>query len=141
MMPNHFHLLIKQLDDGGIHDVVSKLSLSYANYFNLKNELKGPVFEDRFKAVTIISNEQLLHVSRYIHLNPFTGSVVNSKEELLQYPYSSLQEYLNLNTPLKICAKSLIFDQFKSLESYKSFVLDQADYQRRLHQIKRLLLE
>jgi putative transposase len=141
LMPNHFHLLIKQLEDNGIQNTVSKLSGSYANYFNLKKSLKGPVFEGRFKAVRIVSNEQLLHVNRYIHLNPFTNSLVKSMKELLKYPYSSIREYLEQDFPLSICKKDLIIDQFKSIKSYQEFILDQADYQKELGKIKRLLLE
>ncbi len=139
-MPNHFHLLIKQIKDNGILNSLSAFSNSYSKYFNLKHEQEGPVFQGRFQAVRIITNEQFLHVNRYIHLNPYTSSLIKSTKELLNYPYSSLKEYLNPNQK-NICETATILDEFKSSLNYQNFILDNADYQKQLHQIKSLLLE
>ena len=92
-MPNHFHLLVKQVADQGIVKTLGKFSTSYAKYFNTKRNKIGPVFGSRFQAVLIETNEQLLHVSRYIHLNPYSASLIK-KNELINYPYSSISECL-----------------------------------------------
>ncbi|MBU2052371.1 transposase [Patescibacteria group bacterium] len=136
LMPNHFHLLAKQLVDGGISRYLSNFCNSYTRYFNTKRERTGPLFQGKFKAVLITSNEQLLHVSRYIHLNPYSSSVVKSITQLKNYPYSSLTK---LSTS-KVESK-LILDQFKSINEYYQFVFDQADYQKNLEVIKKALLE
>lgn len=139
-MPNHFHLLLKQLADNGISKFVSNFTNSYTRYFNTKNERNGPIFQGRFKAKRIETEEQLLHVSRYIHLNPFSSYVVKSLKDLEKYPYSSLLEYLD-DGGANFCSKEMIADNFKNEGAYKKFVFDQADYQRELDKIKHLTLE
>ena len=138
-MPNHFHLLVKQIKDNNILSSLSSFSNSYSKYFNLKHEQEGPVFQGRFQAVRIITNEQFLHVNRYIHLNPYTSSIIKSIKELNDYPYSSLKEYLH-PSQTNICETATILDEFKSRLDYQNFILDQADYQKQLHQIKSLTL-
>src|SRR3989344_7368319 len=69
-MPNHFHLLLKQTVNNGISHFLSKFTNSYTKYFNTKYNRVGPVFQGVFKSVHIESDEQLMHLSRYIHLNP-----------------------------------------------------------------------
>ena len=140
LMPNHFHFLLKQLKEGGISRFISNLTNSYTRYLNAKKKRNGPFFQGRFKAVRIETNEQLLHVSRYIHLNPLTSYVVKEKVDLENYIYSSLPEYLG-KTKRDICQKEIILDQFKVKELYKEFVFNQADYQRELEVIKHLVLE
>ncbi len=139
-MPNHFHILIKQLENNGINHYISKFSLSYAKYFNTLHEKSGPVFEGRFKAVLVNTNEQLLHLSRYIHLNPYTASIAKTINELKYYPYSSLKEYLH-SYRFILSQPQSILDQFESPEDYLKFVTNHADYQKDLHQIKNLTLD
>src|SRR3989344_3190174 len=92
LMPNHFHFLIRQLKDGGIPIFISQLSNSYTKYFNTKYERVGALFQGAFKAVLIESDEQLVHLSRYIHLNPI---VSNLAKDLNHYYWSSYLEYIN----------------------------------------------
>lgn len=140
LMPNHYHLLVKQTKDNGIFNFVRRLSSSYSHYFNKKNERKGGLFEGRFKAVRVETGAQLLHLSRYIHLNPYSSFLVNDLESLLDYSFSSLPEYLG-RTKTDICQKEAILNQFSNPEDYEKFALDQADYQRSLEEIKHQLLE
>lgn len=137
LMPNHFHFLLKQLEEGGITEFLSKLSNSYTKYFNTKHRRVGPLLQGEFKAVLIESDEQLLHVSRYIHLNPLVSYIVKNLD---LYEWSSYEEYTSSKNN-GICAKEEILGFFKSSESYKQFVLDQADYGEKLEQIKHQLLE
>ena len=88
LMPNHFHLLLKQKMNGGISKFLSNFSNSYTRYFNVKRKRVGPLFQGIFKAVRIETDEQLIHVSRYIHLNPIASLVIKEKE-LDNYPWSS----------------------------------------------------
>ena len=134
-MPNHFHFLVKQIRDDGILTTLSKFSNSYSHYHNTRYEKKGKVFEGRFKVVRVTSNEQLLHLSRYIHLNPYTASIVKDINQLGNYRYSSLKEYL---TPYQfnLSQTNEILSQFKSEQDYFNFIKNHADYQKRLHLIK-----
>lgn len=135
-MPNHFHLLVKQLIDRGISKYLSNYCNSYTRYFNTKRERTGPLFQGKFKAVLITNNEQLLHVSRYIHLNPYSSGIVKTIEDLKNYPYSSLTKLSTSKVESKI-----VLEQFKNVDDYRKFVFDNADYQKSLEIIKHQALE
>lgn len=136
-LPNHFHLLLKQLIDNGISNFVSKFSNSYTKYFNTRNNRDGSLLGGTFKSVRIETPEQLLHISRYIHLNPVISYLVKP-EYLEYYQWSSFNEFMGSSG---FCQKELVLSQFKSSQKYKEFVVDQVDYARTLENIKHQLLE
>ena len=70
LMPNHFHLLIYQSDTDGMKLLLKSLGVAYGMYFNRKYKRLGPVFQQRYRASRISDEAYLLHISRYIHLNP-----------------------------------------------------------------------
>jgi len=137
LMPNHFHFTLRQEEENGIRRFIQKISNSFAHYFALKYQNSGPVFEGNFKAVRIESNEQLLHLSRYIHLNPVTAYLVENPED---YPYSSYLIYIRKEKS-EIINPSIVLNQFRYPKQYQKFVLDQKDYQRSLQMIKHLIIE
>lgn len=140
LLPNHFHFLIKQLEDFGITAFMRSFQDSYAKFFNIKRKRHGALFQTQFKAVRIETDEQLLHVCRYIHLNPYSSFVVKSIEELKDYQWSSLQDYLGKRN-LDIVDKKFILEFFSSIDKFKSFTYDQADYQRKLKELEYFTLE
>ncbi len=139
LMSNHYHFLLKQVADNGICKFMGNFQNSYTRYFNVKNKRVGPIFLTQFKAVRIETLEQFLHVSRYIHLNPYSGFLVKDLSKLEEYHYSSLPHYLK-KVKLDYIEDDLILS-LMSAKSYKDFVFDQADYQRELKTIEHLLLE
>ncbi|OGY21086.1 MAG: hypothetical protein A3A65_03260 [Candidatus Chisholmbacteria bacterium RIFCSPLOWO2_01_FULL_49_14] len=90
LMPNHFHLLMKQKTKLGMPKFLQKLSTTYAMYFNRRYKRVGYLFQGNYKAALILEDAHLLHLSRYIHLNPtkLTGP------SPVSYPYSSYSYYL-----------------------------------------------
>lgn len=136
LMPNHFHLVVKQVRDGGVTEFISKFSNSYTKYFNTKRNRVGALFQGQLKAVLIENDEQLLHVSRYIHLNPLASFLV---EDLDDYEWSSYHEYINNIDG--ICDKVEILGHFASPQDYKKFILNQADYAQQLEIIKHQLID
>lgn len=140
LMPNHFHLLLKQIKDHGIAIFLSNFQNSYTRYLNTKSKRVGPLFQGKFKAVRVENDEQLLHVNRYVHLNPYSGYVVKNFDQLENYPYSSLPEYLGL-VKTENCQKEMILSNFKKPADYRKFILDQANYQKTLQDIKNSILE
>lgn len=141
-MPNHFHFLLKQKIDNGISIFTANFTNSYTRYFNSKEERIGPLFQGIFKAVLIESDEQLIHVSRYIHLNPVSSFLVKA-EELENYEWSSYPEYLN-SSAKQFTIKREVLDLLSKKEAsrkYKEFVLNQVDYAKKLERIKHLILE
>lgn len=133
LMPNHFHFLLKQKIDGGISKYLSQFTNSYTRYFNTKNNRVGPMFQGVFKSVQVESQEQLSHLSRYIHLNPYVSSSV-TKIELPNYPWSSLPNYLSGKNGF--VATGDVLSQFFQRFTYKDFIFDHSDYARRLELVK-----
>lgn len=139
LMPNHFHFLLRQKAENGISIFMSRFQNSFTRFRNTKYDSDGTSFKGQFKAVLMEDDEQLLHVHRYIHLNPYTSYVVKTLQDLEKYPYSSLPEYIK--TKEGFCVKDIILSRFSSIEKYKRFIFDQADYQRKLDKIKHLIFE
>ncbi len=139
LMPNHFHLLLRQKTNNGIPRFLSNFSNSYTRYFNIKQKRVGSLFQGIFKAVRIETDEQLIHVSRYIHLNPVVSLVV--KEDKLDiYPWSSFPEYLDPKIEA-ICNQQEILSFFPTRKAYRKFVHNQIEYAKKLEEIKHLTLE
>jgi len=139
LMPNHFHFLLKQLVENGVTKFISNFTNSYTRYFNTKNERAGALFQGIFKAVHIETDEQLIHLSRYIHLNPVVSEVIRG-DRAEDYAWSSYREFLSLDNK-GICEKDSILNFFKNPDNYNQFVLDQINYAKELEAIKHLALE
>lgn len=129
LMPNHFHLLLKQNSKDGVTRFMRRISNAYVSYFNKKHDRVGTLFQGKFKAVLIDKDAYLLHLSRYIHLNPLE---VRPLTELHNYPHSSYACYLNkqkipwINTiPILSFFKKTKLQKvlgLKKFNTYKSFV-------------------
>jgi len=138
-MPNHYHFLVKQLQDNGIDDFISNLQNSFAKFYNKKFNRKGSLFCHSFERVRIETEEQFIHISRYIHLNPVTSYLIKI-EELDSYPYTSFPTYLGKKI-FNFVETSYILNHFKTNKRYKDFVYNQSDYQKKLREIKNLVIE
>jgi len=135
IMPDHYHFLIKILEEKTLSKLINNIENSYTRYFNIKFERKGPLWQSAFKSIQIKSNEQLLHVSRYIHLNPTSSNLVKRPEDWL---FSSYKDFISNERILKEYMKEI---SIRSIKKYKKFVNNNKDYQRRLKLIKKLILE
>jgi len=137
LMPNHFHFLLKQVKENGIQEFMSKLSNSYAKYFNTKHKRVGPLWQGQFKAISVDSDEQLIHLSRYIHLNPIVADLTN---DLTNFEYSSYNEFIDLNNR-NFSSPESILSYFSDNNTYKDFVKNYEASAKDLHLIKSLLLD
>lgn len=138
-MPQHYHLLIKQLKVNGIKNFVSNIQNGMAKFFNIKFKRKGSLFCHSFQRVHVGTEEQFIHLSRYIHLNPVTSYLIKL-ENLDFYPFTSFPNYLS-NKNCSFVDLNCILNSFGNIKGYKKFVYDQKDYQRRLQKIKNLTIE
>ena len=118
--PNHYHLILEQLVDGGISEFMKRLG-GYAWYFNNKYERSGALFQGRFKAVNIDSNEYLLHASSYVNLNDRVHQLGGPTAKLVP-SRSSWGEYMD-DKIKGICEKGIILEQFKNVGEYENFAL------------------
>lgn len=121
LMPNHFHFLARQKTVSAIDQFMSALWTRYTMYFNKTYHRVGPLFQGVYKAVPVETDEQLLHLSRYIHTNPYSLS----GKSLRTYRYSSYPEYLNMRKSSWINSQGVLsFFSKKDLNNYESFVED-----------------
>lgn len=139
-MPNHFHFLIKEMEEDGVMFFMKNFSDSYAKYFNMKNKRRGPLFQSVFRTVRIESDDQFLHVSRYIHLNPYSSYLLKEIQEIEVFPYCSFIDYLQKRNP-QLVDSNFLMNFFPTLEKFKEFTYNQADYQRKLDEIKHLAFD
>lgn len=134
LMPNHFHLILKQLVDNGISLFMQKLG-GYPYYFNLKHKRVGGLFQGRYKAVRIDNEDYLLHLSRYQHLNPLEliepdwkekgiKNLKKAKEFLKSYRWSSYPDYIGIKNFPSVTQRDLINSYFKNPKEYERFVID-----------------
>lgn len=138
-MPNHFHFLLKQIQDRGIARFIANFQNSFAKVFNLKNDRKGALFQNAFKAKRIITEEQCIHVSRYIHLNPVTAYLIEFNK-LSGFEWTSFPAYAE-DKQIPFVNTEFLLKMFGSKEKYLKFVEDQVNYQRQLALIKNLMME
>lgn len=136
IMPTHIHLLLKQIVENGISKYMAKILNSYTRYFNLKHHRKGPLWEGHFNNILVNSDEQLLHLTRYIHLNPTSAGLVEKPED---WEHSSYKEYINPELTSRLCNFDNLFDLNPT--QYRKFVNDQKSYQRELSIIKSVMID
>jgi len=121
LMKNHYHLLLKT-PKGNVSEAIRHLNGLYARYFNRERKTDGPLFRSRFKSTIVSNDEYLIHVSRYIHLNPVRANMVKMAEE---YQWSSCSLYLNISRAPSWCFTDKILGCFTGQDKtyqYKKFV-------------------
>ena len=126
LMPNHFHLLAYQINEHAMQRLMRGVMTAYSRYFNKKYDRSGGLFESRYKASRISSDEYLMHITRYIHLNP---------KRWRNYPYSSLRSYVEANDTDWLQERRII-ELYKSRASYLEFVEDYEAVKESLAMIK-----
>ena len=158
LMPNHFHLAVRQVKEGGISLFMKKLGDSYVGYFNKKHQRvgMGSLFQGSFKAVHIKTTNQLINVICYIFTNPVELLEKNWKETgvknfkkaiqyLNTYRWSSYLDYIEKkNFPL-VSQRDFIFRVFGGSGNIKKFVeiriLSKTEMNKTLDDVKTLTLE
>jgi putative transposase len=123
LMPNHFHVLVKQITKNGMSRLMNVVCSQYSTYFNNKYEREGTIWQGTYRAVLVKTEEQYLHLSRYIHLNPssFIGSVLDN------YLFSSYPAFIGKKKQPKWLKPEGILYSFTSQQkdkgsSYQRFV-------------------
>jgi len=95
LMDNHYHLFFKTTKPN-ISQALHYLNTSYANWFHIRYQLTGSVFQGRFKSILVDADHYALVLSAYIHLNPLRAGIADNLED---YPWSSYLDYVNLRKP------------------------------------------
>src|SRR3989344_2868810 len=151
LKPNHFHLLVEEIQKNGISRFMQKLGVGYTKFFNKKYERVGPLFQGVFKAVEIKKDEQLHYIIAYINvinpgqeLEPELKTAAKDPEEIMRfiehYPWSTHLEYLgkrdSIITDMGIAAKI-----FPTPKSYLGFVRDIVRGKKSIGAAQNFLLE
>lgn len=135
LMPNHFHFLVQEIKEGGIVEFMHRFGVSYGKYFTIKNDKPGSLFQGRFKAKQIETDEQLCYLLAYINIiNPAQLSDPNLKENGIadfdktwefvnNYKWSSHFEYMQKRNSILI-DKGMVGELYPTVEKYEQFVKD-----------------
>ena len=134
LMPNHYHLLVKQIPKQAIDQFMKSLIIRYTAYFNKNHKRQGSLFGSRYKAVLITDPEQLLYTSKYIHLNPLPKKPPTNLSQYLASKPSSYSDYLKLTntswlhtTEVLKLFKNSPKTKFYNYKSYHQFVQNLKD--------------
>lgn len=117
LMPNHYHLLI-QFKEGDLSHAMMLLGISYTKSINTRRERVGPLFQGAFRARLVDGVEYLLHLSRYLHVNPVRSRLASRAEG---WEFSSYRDYLGLRAGT-LPHPAIVISQFPSVAAYRDFV-------------------
>lgn len=133
LLPNHFHLLVRQIIDGGISTFLHRVNMGFAHYFNRRYGRTGCLFESEFKAVLVERDSHLLHLPRYIHLNaldmtnlPWRDRKIHNWDaawtHLNNYPWSSHHVYMGGTQIIPLVDTHFIEQFFPNPDRYAYFL-------------------
>lgn len=129
LMDNHIHLLVYQIEPRTLSQLMRSVMTAYSSYFNRKHLRTGPLLESRFKASLIDRDSYLLHISRYVHLNP---------RDWRKYSHSSLKHIRKATEPDWLQSERLLAE-YGSRDEYVQFVADYEENKQVLSEIKKQL--
>ncbi len=133
LMPNHYHLLVSPLIEGGVSQFMKKVNMGYAKYFNERYDRSGALFQGKYKSIHVVEDAHFMYLPYYIHLNPLDlttptwrngkiSSVKNILTTLDGYKWSSHLDYTGHKNLPSITDRTFFLDYYKGAEGYtKSF--------------------
>lgn len=152
LMPNHIHLLARQIKDGSLVKFMRKFGAGYGGYFNKKYNRRGHIFQNNFKAVHIKTDNQLMAVWAYIHANPASLIEPKWKERgihnfkktikfLENYKWSSCSDYLGIANFPSVTERDFILEMIGGQKKCEDFLNDYLKYRGRVKEPPELTLE
>jgi putative transposase len=133
LMPNHYHLLLRQDGDIPIYRFINALFNSYVQAVNRQQNRRGTLFQGRYQYVHVDREEYIVHLCRYIHLNPVKANLVSRPEE---WEYSNYREWTDLRMG-SLKNQDFISAYFQSPEEYMEFCVNSSELVER--ESKRLI--
>ncbi len=120
LMPNHYHFLLQQKTDRPLSDWIQYLFNGYTQAINKERNRSGTLFQGRARHVLLETDEQLIHVARYIHVNPVAAGLASRPEEWI---WSNYLEWID-ERPGTLIMRELVKSYFSTPEHYREFVAD-----------------
>ena len=135
LMPNHFHLMVKQKSENGTPEFMRKLKTGYTNYFNQKYKRPGSLFQGKYKIVAIKEEAHFSYLPHYIHCNPLDltmpdwrqRKIRNPREAmkfLEEYRWSSFLDYIGQKNFPSFTSREIILDYYGGQERYKKNLIE-----------------
>ena len=136
LMPNHFHILVKEITEGGTAMFMRKLCTGYSSYFNKRHDRVGPLLQGRYKSQHVVEDTHLKYLFAYIHLNPLKliyptwkewGSInaTKAKKYISTYKHSSYLSYADANQKENILLNKNEFPEyFSDKKDFEDFHTD-----------------
>jgi len=153
-MPNHIHLLTKQIKDGGVSKFMQKVGCGYGGYFNRKHQRKGHVFQDAFKSVHIEADNQFIVTVSYIFTNPIaliepgwkelgirnhsTGQIMKFLEE---YKWSSYRDCIGIKNFPSVTEREFLLETMGGIDGLRQIIKDWIEHKRDIAKYENLFLE
>ena len=152
LMSNHLHLLVKQVNNGGISKFMRKIGAGYGLYYNQKYKRSGRIFQGRYRIVYVENDDQLKTVFVYIHTNPVAIIVPHWKERGIKnykkvayfienYRWSSYLDYLGKKNFPSITSREFLINEIGGIKECQRFVNDWLAFKKELADYDRLALE
>ncbi len=155
LMPNHVHLLVRQLQDNGVSNFMRKIGAGYGGYYNKKYKRSGHLFQGRYKIVHIKSDKQLITVFVYIHTNPVAIICPHWKEEGIKikdlnkviqflekaYRWSSYPDYLRDKNFPSLTSREFLIQVMGDIKECRRFVNDWLQQKKELADLDKVAIE
>ncbi len=152
-MPNHIHLLLKQIQNNGVQKFMVKLGSGYGRYFNQKYQRKGYVFQNRFQSVHVKNDKQLIIAVNYIHSNPISliepgfkekGIKNHSEKEVLEflkmgYRWSSFPDYIGVKNFPSVTERNFILNTMANEKDVMENIIDWISYKKEITMYENML--
>ena len=119
LMPNHFHLLVYQIDEGAMQRLMRGVMTAYSRYFNKKYQRSGSLFESRYKASLITSDTYLFHVSRYIHLTQKHGAIIPTLRYVITHTHIVKTGYTKSGLSIFLKTEQSIWSSLQTMKPQK----------------------
>ncbi len=137
LMPNHYHFLLRQDGEVSLSKFINVAFNAYVQALNRQLGRKGTLFEGRFKHVLVDKDEYVLHLCRYIHLNPVKAGLVSRPED---WVYSNFREWIDRQQG-RLKHAEFISSYFARPEDYQRFVMEYEFEKELAEKLQRYLLE
>jgi REP element-mobilizing transposase RayT len=126
LMPNHYHLLVRQDDEIPVAELPKRVFGGYSRAVNKRYGWSGTIFEGRYQAKMVSTSSHLCHLCRYIHANPVKDGLV---DEIDEWPYSNYPEWVGKRKSALV-NREFIDDLFGSSTNYEEFVREYMESQQ-----------
>jgi putative transposase len=141
LMPNHFHILVKEITESGTATFMRKLCTGYSSYFNKRHDRVGPLFQSRYRSQHVSEDTHLKYLFAYIHLNPLKlidptwkerGNInmVKAKKYISEYEHSSYPSYVDPNREEgTLLSRTEFPEYFSDKKDFEDFHTDLLSFQ------------